>query len=271
VTFPIGRPLSPVVSRLRCPACWHVSADDALLRTSIPCPKCGDAGRSRYAYPSLSAGRLLDMIQHFRSIAEQHHEDELTRLAARLTDHLSRPVSITAAYKAYLSMDRAYKTSRDSKVVLQKIQQFYRCDQEAANVVWSIYYSVKLSRPEVTTVPVLAVTLVESLMDTLLLDMKERRLGLLYDQAQKEVNELRSFEERYEAFRQITGSPFNQEVLRLNKPWWDRWIYTRRRRNLFVHGNPFALGWEACRRAFDLTLNSVSVFSALNNRFVAVP
>lgn len=168
-------------------------------------------------------------------------------------------------------MNRAYRTSRDSSVVLHEIQRFYRCDQEAANAVWLIYHSVELSRPEVTIVPVLAVTLVESLMDELLLDMKQRRLSLPHSRARKELNKLRSFEQRYKVFHQITGTPFDQEVRRLNKAWWDRWVYTRRRRNFFVHGNPYALGWEACKRAFDLTLDSVAVFAALHNRFVVVP
>jgi hypothetical protein len=271
MTFPIDQLLSSIVSQQQCAVCWFVSADDALAKTSTPCPKCGDVGQSRSAYPSGSALKLLNMIQHFRSIAEQHHEDELTRLAAQLSASLSKSVSTKAAYNAYLRMNRADRTSRDNTAVLHEIQKFYRCNQETADAICLIYYSVDLSRPEVTIVPVLAVTLVECLMDELLLDMKGRRQGLPYHRAQKEVNELKSFEQRYEVFCQITGTPFDQEVQRLNKAWWDGWGYTRKRRNLFVHGNPYALGWETCKRAFGLTLNSVSVFAELNNRFVADP
>jgi hypothetical protein len=95
-----------------------------------------------------------------------------------------------------------------------------------------------------------------------------KRHGASSADARKEVQGFRTFDERSDAFASMAGTDWPNAVRSVSKPFWDRWIYVRRKRNSFVHGNAYAIGWEACERAYELMKMSVGVFAELNNQCV---
>lgn len=260
--------LSTSLSRLQCPNCWFVSSDLNLMKITMPCPSCGASGQSRAGYPSLSALRLLDIIQHFYSIASTEHQDNLTRTSEKMSELLGRSISPSAAYACWLRINRIYRQTRDNEDALETIKRFFRCDPLNAMDVFQIYLTERACQPEQTVVPVLTVTLVEILLSALLRDLKVKRQGMGYVDAQRQVENLQSFDERFAEFTCITGADLPKTIQKLKKPFWDKWVYVRRKRNHFVHGNAYAIGWETCQRAYDLVMESIGLFAELNNRFV---
>ncbi len=260
--------LSTGLSRIQCPSCWFVSSDLNLMEITMPCPSCGASGQTRVGYPSLSALRLLDIIQHFYSKASTEHQDNLTRTSEKISERLGRPISPRAAYACWLRINRIYRQTRNYEDALETIKRFFRCDRQNAMDVLQIYMTEGACQPEQTVVPVLAVTLVEILMSALLRDLKVKRQGMGYVDAQRQVVNLRSFNKRFTEFTSITGADLPKTIQNLRSPFWDKWVYVRRKRNNFVHGNAYAIGWETCQRAYDLVMESIGLFAELNNRFV---
>ena len=106
-------------------------------------------------------------------------------------------------------------------------------------------------------------------MNEFLTDLKVKCCGANLKDTLQEIKKIRSFDGKFTLFYKITGEELSKQVQNISKPYWDNWVYVRRKRNDFVHGKSYAIGWEICERAFKLTKDSVSVFSALNNTFVA--
>jgi hypothetical protein len=119
-----------------------------------------------------------------------------------------------------------------------------------------------------TVVSILAVTLIEVLLVDLLTNLKAKYEQVSISEAREEVEKPKSFEERYNLFLCYTGEDFPKTVQQISKPFWNHWEYVRKKRNIFVHGSPYALGWEVCKRAFKLASESVGIFAKLNNQFL---
>jgi hypothetical protein len=260
--------LSTSLSRLQCPNCWFVSSDLTLMKITMPCPSCGTSGQTRIGYPSLSALRLLDIIQHFYSVASTEHQDDLACTSEKIGRLLGRCISPRAAYTGWRKINRIYRQTRDTEDALETIERFFRCDRQNAMDVLQIYMTERARQPEQTVVPVLTVTLVETLLIALLRDLKVKRQGITYVDARRQVGNLRSFDERFAEFTSITGVDLPTTIQKRRKPFWDKWVYIRRKRNHFVHGNAYAIGWETCQRAYYLVRESIDLFTELNNRFV---
>lgn len=260
--------LSRTLSRFHCPVCWSISADSSMLQTNNPCPVCGSKGQVRLSYPSISAKRLIDMIQHFYIIAAHQREDGISKMSNKISEILERPCSNKATYHGLLN--KINKT-KSFDLALKQVERFFRCDQSKSMSILQAYLSTDFATPDETVViPVLTIMLIETLLNELLKDLKVKRCGVTVKCALKEIEKLRSFYDRFALFFKITGEEWEKQVQEISKPFWDNWEPVRCQRNYFVHGNPYAIGWDTCERAFKLTKDSVSVFSALNNKFIIV-
>jgi len=258
-----GHRLSSTLGGKQCPDCWFISPSLGLTGVTKPCPSCGATG-SRGGYPAPSASRLLDIIQHFHSVASAEHQDDLSCISEKISDLLGRPISSRAVYTGWLK----HRQITDHEDVLKTIERFFRCNRENAMNAFQVYRTLHACQPEQTVVPVLTVTLVEILLSDLLRDLKVKRQGMSRAVAQTQVSNLRSFDERFAEFASITGADLAKTIQRLKKPFWDKWVYVRRNRNHFVHGNAYAIDWETCKRAYELAIESIDLFAELNNRFV---
>ena len=168
------------------------------METMTPCPSCGTSGRTRVAYPSLSALRLLDIIHHFYSIASTEHQDDLLCISKRLSELLGRSVSLRAVYTAWLRINRVSRQTRDYEDILETIERFFRCDRKNAEDVLQVYMTERACQPEQTVVPVSTITLVEILLSALLRDLKVKRQGMSHTGARTQVLNLRSFDDLFE-------------------------------------------------------------------------
>lgn len=260
--------LSKTLVRLRCQTCRFISPTLDLLETAVSCPSCGTSGEMRLLYPSLSALRLLDFAQHFHDVASGKHEDELVCVSKAIGKILGRLISPKAAYTAWVKINRTHGESRSSTNVVDTVMQFFGCKEPEAMDVLQAYFTSEVYCPEQTVVPILAVTLIEALVDGLLLDLKVKRRGASFAEAQREVRDFRTFDDCSKEFASIAGTNWPTAVQAVNKRFWDRWIYVHRKRNHFIHGNAYALGWETCEPAYELMKMSVGVFASLNNQFV---
>jgi hypothetical protein len=125
-------------------------------------------------------------------------------------------------------------------------------------------------RPDHVVVPILTVTLLDVLIDDLLVNLCEVGGGMNRADAQTQVEALRNYDAKKAEFKSRTGHALSAAVGRIDPKLWDRWELVRHRRNTFVHGNPYALGWDLCKDAHEISMLSVSTFSSLTNTFLAV-
>ena len=252
----------------QCSSCRFVSTEGTLSDTANRCSSCETQIDSLGSYPDLSALMLLSLIDHFYGIAQTQHEDGLSNLASRISAELGRSLSPKAVYQGWVRLNRRYSKDRSSETITDFLITYFRCDLDQAMKVLQIYSTSGFSSPELAVVPVLTVTLVETLLNDLLVHLCVLYQKTSFPDAHNQVRTLRSFDRRYNEFAHLTGNQFNQTVRKLSKPFWDAWVYIRRKRNYFVHGNPYALGWETCERSYKLAELSVGVFARLNNEFV---
>jgi hypothetical protein len=263
--------LSTSLSRFQCPSCRFISKDRTLLNPSERCPSCSTSGVPRRIFPDLSASHLLNMIEHFYSIASQTHHDELFNLTAHINEVLEQSLSERAIYKGWLEINRIFSKNKNYDEVIEHITQFFRCDEAKAMDILHIYMTPKTKSPELTVVPILVVALVEVLLSRFLVALQEKYHHVTIAEARDEVKTLRSFEERYNHFTNTTGIDFRLAIQQTSKSFWSKWEHTRKKRNVFVHGNPYALGWEMCDKSYNIALESIDVFAELNNRFSVLP
>ena len=250
--------------RPRCPSCRFISKNDTSTKC---CPACGASVRLR-DYPDVPATRLLRMIRYFYDVASRVHEDELSSTVMRISQLLKRPLSEKEVYKGWIEINRTFSKSGSYSGTNDRIKRFFRCDESKAESIFQIYITPESFAPELTVVPILVVTLIEALLNDLLVDLEVKYQQDSILEAREKIRKLQSFDERYDLFESFTGKNFPKIVQQISKPFWDRWKNVRRKRNFFVHGNPYALGWKVCESAFELTLDSIDLFAELNNQFV---
>jgi hypothetical protein len=265
-----GSHLSTAVSRYQCSNCHFISADRVLSDTSKPCSNCGSSEESRMGYPHVMALRLLNIIQHFYQTASQNHEDDLSNATKKIGALLGRTCTKKAIYQGWLMINRVYKTNEFDEV-LEAIKQFFQCDLNDASNIFQIYISHHAYVPEQIGVPIFSIALIENLFNDLLREMKMKCQGIKPQEAENELESLRSFSDRFEEFARITGRDFSEIVQENNKPFWDKFVHVRKKRNKLIHGNPYAIPWETCEKAYLLAAESVDAFSVLFNRFVVQP
>lgn len=257
-----------MLCRHRCPVCLAVLTDSAMLRSDQSCPECGAVGQVRQTWPALSIVQLLKIGQHFFGRARAKYLDENQRVAGRLGTVVGRKLSPNAARAAHRAFCSVYRSSSgDYEQVVARLGRFFRCDRSAAVHATSILSSGEFSSPDVIVVPLVAVSALESLLVTLLQHIRVRG-GMSYDDARKAVSQLRSFEQRFDDFAELTGFSFGEECETIKPGYSGRALRVRKERNRFVHGSPYALGWDACQRALQVAIDSIWVFAQLNNRFV---
>lgn len=121
---------------------------------------------------------------------------------------------------------------------------------------------------EMRIVPILTVTLVETLLNLLLIDLVSNASHEHKADARETVSKLLSFDARYQEFKAITGISLREAIGQSDPSFWSNWEYVRQRRNRFVHGSFYALSWLACERSWKVATTSVRVFQSLHNAYV---
>ena len=210
---------------------------------------------------------MIKSIEHFYRIADRCHASTWEKTIAALTDVLGKPVTKARAERTWRELSRRYSRTPDHTPELQFLQHDFRCDE---NVAMQLFVTLlhEIDEPEeMRVVPILTVTLVETLLNLLLIEIILKAGNVDRVEARNSVSKLPSFDARYQQFESLTGVKLSNAIKQSHSSFWSNWEYVRRRRNTFVHGGYYALGWLACERSWKVVNNSVSVFSGLHNAY----
>ena len=210
------------------------------------------------------------MVDDYFQRAKDVHDEVFIAMATKLQSILRRSFSSNAAYVMWTKIGRQYRCSRDQAALISFARSKFRCnsDEEASQVVTACFLASGAAS-DYAIVPVLTVTLVEALIDDLLAELYVKKQAFRWPDARRKAREPRSFAAREKEFEALTGAPWGSTVRATDQRVWDHWLFVRRRRNLFVHGNPYALGWGACEKAYELAQRGVPAFARLTNDFAA--
>ena len=162
--------------------------------------------------------------------------------------------------------DRAYEF--DKQIVY--LQKEYELSEEK-----SISMMVDLTKSEETNpghkfAVILAITLFESFFTQLLKDLIMKSRGT-YKLAEDIVDILFSYKAYVDLFNKLTTDSFQKALrdIKIDEEYHNKLEVLRKKRNNFIHGNPWAISRVDSRNAFDFALSSVVIFKELNNKYCA--
>lgn len=252
---------------LRCSTCRLIHPDPALFRADVPCSGCGAKGEARETFPTATANRLACLVERAYLDADAEERDSLAATAAEISKVLEREVTMVQAYRARLKARREYVRRQHHERMFAVLARYFHEPENRGRELWQVFFNGKdRTNHSPATACIMFITLVEVLLNELLVHCLITR-GSSRRQAHGRVARLGRFQDRFEMFAELTGTPFRDAVLTVRKPFWDAFAHVRRRRNKFVHGNPWALSWRLCERAYGATLIAIPTFAELNNRF----
>jgi hypothetical protein len=211
---------------------------------------------------------MINSIEHFYHIAERCYASVWeTTTTTTLSEILGRPVTKARVYRAWRELNRRYTRTAAHTPELLFLKSKFSCDEEVAMRLF-VSLAMGVDEPEeMRIVPILTVTLVETLLNLLLIDIIAKVRNVDRVDATKSVSKLLSFDARYQEFQSLTGVLLASAIEQSHLSFWSDWEYVRQRRNNFVHGRYYALGWLACERSWNVTIRSVPVFSSLHNSY----
>jgi hypothetical protein len=222
-------------------------------------------------FPDGSAWKLLKMITYFYRAANDRADDSEDRLVKELGNLLGREFKRSVALNAAAQVRRIYGKRRNGHLDNDELVSAVReklCLESTAEaqraIVPLLGYSDTVE--EHGAVVILTCTLLEKLLDELLVLMLQVREGDCQRQARESIDRLRGLDDRKEEFKRISKDSIKNAIGQSSIAWfWDKWCKVISTRNRFVHGAPYAIDASAAEDAFQLAKSSVSVFAFLQN------
>lgn len=256
---------------IMCPVCSFVGHWEGSDCPDVPCPNCGATGEIRQVFPDGSAYKLLKMLTYFHKVAIDRTSESENRLIAGLAERLGRACAKKEAHRALEEVHRIYSVRRRrgqeydrAAAAMQKLLSI-DSDAEAREVV-VLLLAHHETVEEHAAVVILTCTLLEKLLDDLLVLMAGTRDAQDYRTARQTVKSLGRFDDRKKLFKKISRISLAAAVERCPaERFWSTWCGLRKTRNHFVHGQPFAISVSTAEHAFRLATNSVPVFAFLQN------
>lgn len=259
--------LVAALSYIKCPNCGFLDGKMS-LKLADPCPNCGSSGTSKGGFPSISAVTVFRMIQHFYSEGITRTDDQLQKVQEFSTSGVDKE-KIRGIYK---KISRLYNQEgggdESFRKMLEIIQERLIVDERKARNIFPMI----LAPPKVyeyDVVVILTCTFLEALFDELLTELL-RNEGSSARAISAVLDEVRYLGTRFGLFKKLTETKFSSALEETEfKDFPKDWEVLRDRRNKFLHGNPFAIGKEHADKAWELAVNSFSVFASMYNKFCA--
>lgn len=259
--------ISMIYSFLKCPHCFMVFNDLSLTEIKKKCPNCKQPG-PREMFPGINQITIMKMIQLVIQDAELKYDKWINELMVKMktyTPKLNTKESIESLFGELKDRADAF----DKQIIY--LQQEYELTKEKA-----ISMMVDLTKSEETNLGhkftvILAITLFESFFTQLLKDLIMKNKGT-YKLAGDIIDILFSYKAYFDLFNKLTNDSFQKALrdIKTGKDYDNKLEVLKRKRNNFIHGNPWAISRADSCSAFDFALSSVYVFKELNNKYCVV-
>ena len=265
--------LPATATLLACPHCNYVAGLAVMSsRVSQPCPNCARPG-TRLLFPDVSGGELLRMIESYWVRASAAVSETNQQLADSVTARTGRAwppeqvVGIAREVQSVLS--RARSTSGQNALYTKTLALVRKRlgleSDEDVQAAWILLASYSDAQDDHKVVATLTHTLLETLLDNLLVTQLAAA-GTRYDEAEDAVEALRTFTAQEEQFEALAHVCLRDAMAKTTHPWfYFGWQDVRKRRNRFLHGEPFAIGQRTAQQAYKLAQHAVSMFAQLQN------
>jgi hypothetical protein len=263
-----------VLSYEECDSCGLIVNDSGLILVKEPCPSCGAAG-PRSLYPDVVSMVLLKAIGHFYQEAHVASESQLKKLQSAVGDLTGQRPAARTLRSAAAELRRLYSRYGGSKEAYDKLIK-HACNAlhaKDASVLQDIIPTLVFftdAQPEHVTVVLHTCTLVEHLLQEVLVDLRHRRLGATYPAARDFVYTKRGgLWQRMELLRDMLDVDLNSLVADLGYAGWNSsWTKLTKRRNDFLHRGLARMASTEADEAFDVAVNSSWVFAQVRNRLL---
>ncbi len=257
-----------------CPKCRFVSSRGDLTNIDVACEKCGTKG-TRQMYPEISAITLTGMAKRYFARATAERQERRKDLQLAIAKIAGRDIPIDKILLLNEVLKKEYQLRLSGQIDMAQIYKFISDvldvrDSEKAMSLFVEFIGHSDTTDDDKTVVVLTITLLERMLDDLLLEVM-LRAGRAYDAAQDEIDQIRSFERKRDKFKEVTGLSFAEVMKAKFEDLYQGWTNLADVRHKFIHGNPYAIGVKDAEKA-DRLLDSVfAAFAYTHNFCYATP
>ncbi len=251
-----------------CPHCRFVSASGELINVEVPCEECGTRV-TRQMFPEISAITLTVMAKRYFARAEAERDKQRKALQAALSKIAGKDLPLEKILLLNEIIKKEYQLRLGGQIEMSKIYKFLVdafaiADPEKAMAIFVQLIAHSETTDDDKTVVVLTITLLERMLDDLLLEVM-LRAGTAYDAAQRDIDQARSFKRKLDKFKDVTGLSFTEVMTANYDTFYQGWMKLANVRHKFIHGNPYAIGVQHSKKA-DQLLNSIfSAFAYAHN------
>ncbi len=116
----------------------------------------------------------------------------------------------------------------------------------------------------------IAVILTCTLFECMLQNFLKQYMGKLEINDKLILKKHRNIEEQIKIlYKSFIGKSFKESIQETElKNYYDEWKEIKKKRNLFIHGNVYAIGTETVEKSIKLSKNTFSLFAWLNNKYI---
>ena len=257
-----------------CPKCRFVSGDGNLINTDFPCEKCGTKG-TRQMYPEVSAITLTGMAKRYFVRANAERQERRTGLQTAVAQIVGSEVPLKDLVRLHEVLRKEYRVRVGEPIDMAQINKFILdtlgvSDPEKAMSIFVEFIGHSDTTDDDKTVVVLTITLLERMLDDLLLEVM-LRAGREYRAAQGDIDQIRSFERKRDKFKEVTGLSFAEVMKAKFEKLYQDWTELADVRHKFIHGNPYAIGMQHAEKADKLLDSVFAAFAHTHNVCYATP
>lgn len=251
-----------------CPKCRFVSARGDLVNVDVPCEKCGSKG-TRQMFPEISAITLTGMAKRYFARAQAERDERRKAMQAEVSKIAGKDLPLDKILLLTEIIKKEYQLRLGGQIEMAEIYKFLSdsfgiTDPEKAMSIFVELIGHSDTTDDDKTVVVLTITLLERMLDDLLLEVMLRH-GKAYDAAQAEIDQTRSFERKRDKFKETTGLSFAEVMKAKFEPLYQSWTELADVRHKFIHGNPYAIGVRHATKADKLLDSVFSAFAHIHN------
>ncbi|KPJ49633.1 MAG: hypothetical protein AMJ41_02640 [candidate division Zixibacteria bacterium DG_27] len=261
--------LGATLSQVRCPTCGSVSKDLEMARRDYPCPYCRTTGETRETWPCTEAPVIAEMVQTMMKRAESSVDADIEKATKELKSLCGTPLeteSVKELLEQLHNMSLAEAEANDKLVKL--VGDYLNVPSQRFQDVFWVLMKPSVVMHEHKVAVILTMTLTEVLADYFLVNVLVSK-GVGYALAKKCVRVCEGVRAKNALCKEILGKDIKQAVKGLAK--WESFLtdYERvnERRNVFIHGNPWAISRDDAQRAFSVAVESFGVFASLFNEY----
>ncbi len=259
----------------QCTRCGYLTGPITSHQAWEACRMCGSAQGMRGAWPDLSAIKLLQTVCYFYATADRRAEGVAERLRDGLSALSGKLYSVAGVTAAQRAVERAYNKHRDDPNVLGKLETALErvlgsgSNGSAQQVLFMMTMNTS-SIEEHNAVVVIGCTLLEKLLHDLIAAALVMS-GMGRREAMDAANATHGFTALKDRFKGATALDLASVVEdNGSAKYWNDWRKVVERRNLFIHGLPYAVGASQSESTFCLARDAFGIFARMTNYLFTV-